>query len=89
MAVPALLQAQLLVEHGAELAVPSGLGSEALWDEARRAYAPLVTRVHGPAGSLPLLARRRPGEAYLCREGRCALPATSPGQLRQQLALRG
>ena len=86
MAVPALLQAQLLVEHGAELAVPSGPGSEALWDEARRAYAPLVTRVHGPAGSLPLLAKRRPGEAYLCREGRCALPATSPGQLRKQLA---
>ncbi len=86
MAVPALLHAQLLAERGAELAVPVGPGSEALWQEAQRAFAPLVTRVHGPVDALPLLAGRRAGEAYLCREGRCGLPAASPEQLRQQLA---
>jgi uncharacterized protein YyaL (SSP411 family) len=86
MAVPAMLHAQLLAEHGACLAVPSGPRSLALWAQAQRAYAPLMTRVYGPAGSIPLLADRRPGEAYVCREGRCELPATSPGQLRRQLA---
>ena len=85
MAVPALLHAHLLAEQGAAMAVPSGPGSEALWDEATRVHAPLVTRVHGPADSLPLLALREAGKAYVCREGRCELPAVSPEQLRQQL----
>jgi len=86
MAVPALLHAQLLAEHGADLAVPSGPGSEALWSEARRAFAPLVTCVHGTADALPLFEARIAGEAYLCRHGRCDLPARSVEALREQMA---
>ncbi|HEY0859010.1 MAG TPA: thioredoxin domain-containing protein [Albitalea sp.] len=86
MAVPALLHAQLLAQRGAELAVPSGAGSEALWADARSGFAPLVTLVHAPAGSLPLLEGRRAGEAYLCRQGRCELPVRSVLQLREQRA---
>ncbi len=85
MAVPALLQAQRLAEQGADLAVPAGPGSEALWAEARSAFAPLVTRVHGAPGTLPLLEGRMAGEAYLCRQGRCELPARSVEALREQL----
>jgi hypothetical protein len=85
MAVPALLQAQRLAEQGADLAVPTGPGSDALWAEARSAFAPLVTCVHGAAGTLPLLEGRIAGEAYLCRQGRCELPARSVEALRRQL----
>ena len=85
MAVPALLLAQLLAEEGAELAVPAGPGSAALWAEAGAAFAPLLTVVSGAPGALPLLEGRKPGEAYLCRLGSCALPARSAGALREQL----
>jgi hypothetical protein len=86
MAVPALLHAQLLADGGADLAVPAGPGSEALWAEARAAFAPLVTPVHGAAGAVPLLQGRSAGAAYLCHRGRCELPARSAEALRQQLA---
>jgi uncharacterized protein len=86
-AVPALLHAHLWSEQGTDLAVPAGPGSQALWAEARSAFAPLLTRVHGAAGSMPLLEGRVPGEAYLCRHGSCRLPARSIGALREQLAL--
>ena len=86
MAVPALLHARLLAERGADLALPAGPGSEALWAEARSAFAPLVTRVHGLPGAMPLLEGRIAGEAYLCRHGRCELPARSVAALRRQLA---
>lgn len=85
MAVPALLHAQLLAEHGADLAVPSGAGSEALWAEARSTFAPLVTLVRGAPDELPLLQSRVAGEAYVCRRGSCGLPARSAEALRQQL----
>jgi uncharacterized protein YyaL (SSP411 family) len=88
MTAPALLQAQLLAEEGADLAIPAGLGSERLWEEARWAFAPLVTLLRGAPGSLPLLEGRVAGEAYLCRHGSCALPARSVEALREQLAQR-
>jgi uncharacterized protein YyaL (SSP411 family) len=66
--------------------VPAGPGSDPLWATARAAFAPLVTRVHGGSGSIPLLEGRVPGEAYLCRHGRCELPVRSPDALRRQLA---
>src|SRR5205823_8300750 len=87
MAVPALLHDQLLMERGAELAVPEGPGSEALWSEARAAFAPLVTPVRGAAGWLPLFEGRRAGEAYLCRHGACELPVRSGKALLAQLAV--
>ena len=86
MAAPALLHAQLLAEQGADLAVPTGPGGAALWAAARRAHAPLVTRVHGAPARFPLLAGRVAGEAYLCRHGACELPARSVEALEEQLA---
>ncbi|MDH3461127.1 MAG: hypothetical protein OEM00_09165, partial [Burkholderiaceae bacterium] len=86
MAVPALLHAQLLAMHGADLAIVAGQGSDALWTEAQPAFAPLITLVHGAAASIPLLERRNVGEAYLCRHGSCEPPAQSVEALRQQLA---
>jgi len=86
MAAPALLHAQLLAEHGADLAIPSGAGSEGLWAEAKTAFAPMITRVYGAQGSVPLLEGRIAGNAYLCRHGSCDLPAGSIETLRQQLA---
>jgi uncharacterized protein YyaL (SSP411 family) len=85
MAAPALLYAQLLADQGRDLAIPAGPGCEPLWDEARSAFAPLVTRVHGAPGSLPLLHGRIAGEAYLCRHGACELPARTVEALREQL----
>jgi uncharacterized protein YyaL (SSP411 family) len=86
MAVPALLQAQLLADHGADLAVPSGHGSDALWAEARGTFAPLLTLVRGAPGELPLLQSRVAGEAYVCRRGSCGLPARSIEGLREALS---
>ena len=145
-AMPAMLHARLLADHGADLALPTGAqgpgapgpgatgsgapgsgatgsgapgsgapgsgapGSGApapaeaaardadarvapgddLTAYARTAFAPLVTIVAGPAGSSPLLAGRRAGEAYLCRHGECRLPARTARELRAQLeALHG
>jgi uncharacterized protein YyaL (SSP411 family) len=88
MAVPALLHAHWLAQHGADLAVPSGPGSAALWAEARSSFAPWITLAHVAPGSLPLLEGRVAGEAYLCRHGRCELPARSVEDLRHQLAHR-
>jgi uncharacterized protein len=86
MAAPALLQARLLADHGAHLAVLSGPGGEGLWAQARFAFAPLVTVISGLPGSLPVLEGRIVGEAYLCRHGNCELPARSVEALREQLA---
>ncbi len=86
MSVPALLHASLLAEHGAHLAVPSGPRSEGLWAQARSAFMPLVTAISGLSGSLPSLEGRIVGEAYLCRHGRCELPARSVEALREQFA---
>jgi uncharacterized protein len=86
MSAPALLHARWLADHGAHLAVPSGPGSEGLWAQARSAFAPLVTAISGPPGSLPLLGGRLVGEAYVCRHGHCELPARSVEALRELLA---
>lgn len=86
MAAPALLHAQLLAERGADLAIPAGPGSERLWAAAQQAFAPLVTLFRGFPGSVPLLEGRIAGEAYLCRNGSCELPARSVEALREQLA---
>jgi uncharacterized protein YyaL (SSP411 family) len=86
MAAPALLHAQLLAEQGADLAVPAGPRSKRLlWAAAQAAFAPLVTLVHGAPGAVPLLEARVVGRAYLCRQGRCELPARSVEALREQL----
>ncbi|WP_280152192.1 thioredoxin domain-containing protein [Piscinibacter sp. XHJ-5] len=87
MAVPALLQAHLLAGQGSDLAVPSGPGSEALWHAARTSFAPLVTMVHGAPGDVPLMESRLAGQAYLCRHGRCELPAQSVEDLRSRLSV--
>jgi uncharacterized protein YyaL (SSP411 family) len=89
MAVPTLLHAQLLAEQGADLAVPAGQGSEDLWAQARSAFAPLLTCSHALPGSMPLFDGRIAGEAYLCRHGRCELPARSVEALREQLQQSG
>lgn len=86
MAASALLHAQLLAEQGADLAIPAGPGSERLWAAARSAFAPLVTLFRGSPGSMPPLEGRIVGEAYLCRDGSCELPARSVEALREQLA---
>ena len=86
MAAPALLHAQLLAEHGADLAIAAGPGSEALRALAQTTFAPLVTLILGTAGSIPLLEARIAGEAYLCHHGSCELPVQSIEALRQQLA---
>ena len=82
-AAPALLLAHLLHEHGADLALPAPAGTLAA---VRAEFAPLVTVVGGPPDSLPLLAGRRAGEAYLCQHGSCQRPATTLDALREQLA---
>jgi uncharacterized protein YyaL (SSP411 family) len=81
-AAPALLLAQLLNEHGAQLALPAPSGA---LDLARAEFAPLVTFVSGPPGALPLLTRRDAGRAYLCRHGSCRLPVRTLDALRDQL----
>ena len=85
IAVPTLLFARLLVERGRVLAVPAGPASSGLWAEAQLAFAPHVTLVSGVAESIPVLVSRRAGEAYLCRQGSCELPARSIAELRLQL----
>ena len=85
IAVPTLLFARLLVERGRVLAVPAGPAGAGLWAEAQLAFAPLVTLVSGAAESIPVLVSRRAGEAYLCRQGSCELPARSIAELRLQL----
>jgi hypothetical protein len=84
LAVPALLHAQLLAERGADLALVAP-GGEALWAVVRTSLAPLVTTLRDVAGAWPLLAQRRAGEVYLCREGACELPATTVEVLQRQL----
>jgi hypothetical protein len=84
LAVPALLHAQWLAERGVDLAVPVP-GGEALWARARGSFAPLATLLRGPAGAWPLLEGRHGGEAYLCREGACELPARDEAALQAQL----
>jgi uncharacterized protein YyaL (SSP411 family) len=82
-AAPALLTAQLLAEHGAEVALPQPAGALAA---APGEFAPLVTVVSGAPDAVPLLRGRRAGAAYLCRHGACQLPAESIERLREQLA---
>jgi uncharacterized protein YyaL (SSP411 family) len=83
-ALPSLLLAQLLSEHGAELALPMAGAGDA-FAPARAEFAPLLTIVSGPPDAAPLLTARAPGQAYLCRHGSCQLPAQSIEQLRGQL----
>jgi hypothetical protein len=82
-AAPALLYAHLLGVHGAELALPAPAGA---LEGARGEFAPLLTIVSGAPDSLPLLAGRGAGNAYLCRHGSCQLPAQTLDVLRKQLA---
>jgi uncharacterized protein len=82
-AMPALLLAHLLGEHGADLALPLPAGP---LEAARAEFAPLVTLVSGAPQALPLLQDRQAGCAYLCRHGSCQLPATTLEALRGQLA---
>lgn len=84
-AAPALLHAQLFAERGAELALPAAPGAENLVAAAQARFAPLVTFAIGAPESLPVLAGRRGGEAYLCRRGACGLPAKSTDELMRQL----
>jgi uncharacterized protein YyaL (SSP411 family) len=82
-AMPALLLAHLLGEHGADLALPLPAG---LLEAARGDFAPMVTLVSGAPQALPLLRDRQAGCAYLCRHGSCQLPAMTLEALRGQLA---
>ena len=84
LGVPALLHAQLLAELGADLALPTP-GGETLWALARRSLAPLATLLRDEPEAWPLLEGRRAGEAYLCRQGACELPARDEATLQAQL----
>jgi uncharacterized protein YyaL (SSP411 family) len=84
-AAPALLHAQLLVERGAELALPVAPGAQNMIAAAQSAFAPLVTFAIGAPEAVPVLAGRKGGEAYLCRRGACGLPARSIEDLTRQL----
>ncbi|MDX2006743.1 MAG: thioredoxin domain-containing protein [Meiothermus sp.] len=69
---PALLQAHLVGTRGTELAAVSPTP----WvGQIRQQFLPLTTLIYGPADSLPLLASRAPGLAYLCQQGACRLPS--------------
>jgi len=85
-AVPSLLLVQLLSERGAELALPTAAAAEDAFAPARAEFAPWLTIATGPRDSVPLLAGRAAGEAYLCRHGACQLPAHSMDDLRAQIA---
>ena len=79
---PALLQAHLVGTQGSELAMvtPSS------WlPEVRGQYLPITTLASGPAGSVPILADRKAGLAYLCRHGSCRLPSENFQALRAEL----
>ncbi|MCL4745437.1 MAG: thioredoxin domain-containing protein [Burkholderiaceae bacterium] len=81
-AMPAMLHARLLADHGADLALPTAAGVPPL---GLSIFAPLATIVAGPPDAPGLLAGRVAGEAYLCRYGRCELPARTIDELRAQL----
>jgi len=79
---PALLQAHLIGTRGSELVLPAP--AQAM-DPVRHWFLPLTTLVSGPPGTLPLLRNRQAGQAYLCRQGACRLPASSPQMLQAEL----
>jgi uncharacterized protein YyaL (SSP411 family) len=83
-AVPTMLLVHLLSDHGADLLLPAGDDALSI---VRSDLAPLVTFISTPPDSVPLAAGRDASRAYLCQHGSCQLPATTPGQLRAQLAL--
>jgi uncharacterized protein YyaL (SSP411 family) len=85
-ALPGLALAQLLGEQGAELALPTPPAAEDVFAPSRAEFAPLLTIVSAPPDSVPLLAARPHGHAYLCRQGSCQLPARSLDELQAQIA---
>jgi len=82
-AVPTMLLVHLMSEHGADLLLPVGDHPLSI---VRSDFAPLATFLSAPPSAVPLAASRDAGSAYLCQHGTCRLPATTPGQLRTQLA---
>ena len=82
-AVPTMLLVHLLSEQGADLLLPADNDALAV---VASDFAPLVTFVIGVCDAIPLAAGRDTGRAYLCQHGICQLPATTPEQLRAQLA---
>ena len=82
-AVPTMLLVHLMSEHGADLLLPAGDHPLSI---VRSDFAPLATFLSAPPSAVPLAASRDAGSAYLCQHGTCRLPATTPGQLRAQLA---
>jgi len=82
-AVPELVRALGFVASGREIVVPGPPNElSALVRGTFLANSVLVTG----SGSSPLLAGRAVGSAYVCHRGVCDLPATSPADLRSQLA---
>ena len=82
-AVPTMLLVHLLSEHGGDLLLPAG---DDPLSAVRSDLAPLATLISAPPDAVPLAAARDAGRAYLCQHGACQLPATTPGELRAQLA---
>ena len=82
-AVPTMLLVHLMSEHGADLLLPVGDHPLSM---VRSDFAPLATFLSAPPSAVPLAAGRDAGSAYLCQHGTCRLSATTPGQLRTQLA---
>jgi uncharacterized protein len=52
----------------------------------RNAWRPSVVLAWGEATDSPLWTNRQPGRAYVCRHGRCELPAADVDTLSRQLA---
>ncbi len=82
-AVPTMLLVHLLSSQGADLLLPSGNDPLSV---VRSDLAPLATFISAPTDGIALAAGRDAGRAYLCQHGTCQLPASSPGELRVQLA---
>ena len=57
-----------------------------LVDVVRSAWRPHAVLAWGEPGDSPLWAGRTPGHAYVCRHFACRQPATTPEELRAQLA---
>jgi uncharacterized protein YyaL (SSP411 family) len=86
VAIPDLLEAAGFALSGVEVVVPGDANE--LSEHVRSRLVRRAVLVTG-TGSLTLLAHRRAGSAYVCREGICQLPVESVPALDEQLRIVG
>ncbi|MBV8463046.1 MAG: thioredoxin domain-containing protein [Acidimicrobiales bacterium] len=79
----AAMAADLLASGLTEVVVPGHHPD--LVDTVRRTWRPRVVLAWGEPTGSPLWDEREAGFAYVCREGRCELPAPDAGTLSRQL----